>query len=301
MYRLYATCCVLLLFAVSALAADFPALEATPVLPSDAMPSSDLPVTINGDRAMEHIRKLSSLGPRVSGTASERAAGDYILETMKQEGINAYTEQVTLPRGRISRNIIGVIPGRSTDNKKIILGAHYDSVPGSPGANDNASGVALLLEIVRLVPKKELPFTLVLIGFGAEEVMPGTGGRHHFGSHRFVANRTSSELRNMTAMLSLDMVGAGRNLQIGHCTAGNDRLAATLRDISGANPQRFIMCNSDDRAFALRGIPSAHVRWYPYDSYHKRSDTADKIDAAMINIVARIVLRWLDTGAITSR
>ncbi|MHB1000363.1 MAG: M28 family metallopeptidase [Armatimonadota bacterium] len=257
-----------------------------------------MPDRINVDRIMNDIRHLSGkLGSRASGSRAEYSAGEYIAAEMRNAGCSVSEQVVVLPFGRKSRNIIGVIPGTGNNLRKVFIGAHYDSVPWSPGANDNASGTALLLEFTRIIPRNTYPFSVVLIGFGAEEVMPRTGGLHHFGSRQFVRERSKQEIRNMIGMISLDMVGAGSGLQIGHCSAGKDTLASVLRRIardSGTSAGYFTRCNSDDAAFARRGVPTAHVRWNPDRNYHRPSDTVSSIDPEFIEITGSIILKWLN-------
>ena len=255
------------------------------------------PVAINASRVMNDIRYLSGeLGPRKAGTRAETLAGDHIAEKMKRAGCRVSFQRVRLPNGTWSRNIIGVIGGAPGARKKVIIGAHYDSRQWTPGANDNASGAALLMELARLVPARTLNFNLVLIAFGAEEILPGTGGRHHFGSNQFVAERSRDELADMIAMLSLDMVGAGSRLQIGNCGSRDRRVIGQLRQIArqdGVPTAYFGTCGSDNAAFERKGVPVAHVRWYPDANYHKPSDTADKISTNKLKISGRMTLKWL--------
>ena len=101
--------------------------------------------------------------------------------------------------GKTHKNILGVKRGKTSPDRVVILGAHYDTVPGSPGADDNASGIAVLLEVARNIQKISLGSTLKLIAFGLEEY-------GYVGSLRYAegAKRGREEIRGM---ISLEMVG----------------------------------------------------------------------------------------------
>lgn len=266
--------------------------------------STPLPVKVDTAAAMRHIRYLSgTLGPRPAGSQAERNAGDYIAKSLKASGCSVSYQKVGLPFGRTSRNIIGLKKGTPETLRRVIIGAHYDSRRVSPGANDNASGTALMLELARIVPEGRLPFNILFIGFGAEEIIEGTGGNHHFGSRQFAAARSDTEMRNMIAMFSLDMVGAGANLQIGNCGTRNRTLINQLRYFAkqaGAGSVYFLNCGSDHEAFEKRGIQVAHVRWHPDPHYHRPTDTYDKIKPNKIQLTGSMVLRWLNHMGRTS-
>lgn len=84
--------------------------------------------------------------------------------------------------GDRSRNVVARWPGSA--RRGVVLGAHMDTVAKSPGANDNASGVAVLLETARLIAGKEPARWVTLVAFGSQEY--GADGRHHVGSANFV-------------------------------------------------------------------------------------------------------------------
>ena len=71
---------------------------------------------------------------------------------------------------RPSRNVIAELNNKVEDDEVLVLGAHYDTSPGSPGANDNGSGVAVLTVLAQELADDELPFDLRLVLFGSEEI-----------------------------------------------------------------------------------------------------------------------------------
>ena len=123
-------------------------------------------------RLMEHLKRI--VGVRHHGTAPEalETAGDYIAGQFRAAGLairNHWFEAF----GHRNRNIVGSIRDGSRGYPRrrppLILGAHYDTVSNSPGADDNASGIAVMLETARLLSGLPLSIPLVFIAFAQEE------------------------------------------------------------------------------------------------------------------------------------
>src|SRR5688500_8201985 len=125
--------------------------------------------------AMDHVRKLAGdIGVRVRASQGEIAGARYIARTFRDLGYRVSVQEFSVDDAR-SRNVIAWWPGAR--RYPIVLGAHMDTVPGSPGANDNASGVAVLLEMARLVRGTSHSGFLRFVAFSSEEY--GSDGRHH--------------------------------------------------------------------------------------------------------------------------
>jgi len=101
--------------------------------------------------------------------------------------------------GRTYKNIVAEKKGTTSPDKIFILGAHYDTVPGSPGADDNSSAIAVLLEVARNIQKVSLGSTLKLVAFALEEC--GYAGSIHY------AERAREGGEKILGMISLEMVG----------------------------------------------------------------------------------------------
>ncbi|NIR29778.1 MAG: M20/M25/M40 family metallo-hydrolase [Gammaproteobacteria bacterium] len=139
-------------------------------------------------------------------TALEAAAG-YIHETLASAGY-AVLEQPYTVDGKTVRNL-EVVPARvsrtgQTPEEIVVIGGHYDTVPGSPGANDNATGVAAVLELARLLSGQRLARTLRLVAFVNEE--RPFAHTEHMGSLVY-ARRAASRGERIAAMLSLETIG----------------------------------------------------------------------------------------------
>ena len=101
--------------------------------------------------------------------------------------------------GRSYKNIVAEKKGTISPNRVVILGAHYDTVPGSPGADDNASAIAVLLEVARNIQTVPLECTVKLIAFSLEEY-------DYVGSTHYVESLKKGE-EKILGMISLEMVG----------------------------------------------------------------------------------------------
>ena len=109
---------------------------------------------------------------------------------------------------RPSRNVIAELNNDIEDDDVLVVGAHYDTTPGTQGANDNGSGVAVALTLAEELSDDELPFDLRFVLFGAEEI--GLNG-----SFAYVGGLEEEELDRMMAMINLDVVGTGELTAIG--------------------------------------------------------------------------------------
>ena len=101
-----------------------------------------------------------------------------------------------------SRNVVAELNNDIEDDETLVIGAHYDTTPNSPGANDNGSGVAAALVVAEELSDDELPFDLRFVLFGSEEI--GLNG-----SFAYVGGLGEGESENILAMINLDVVGTG--------------------------------------------------------------------------------------------
>jgi len=197
-------------------------------------------------------------------------------------------------------NVIGVLPGTdlALAAEAVVVGAHYDHLGRSdgvvyPGADDNASGTAVVLGLARsFAAAGGAGRTLVFALFGAEEL--GLIGSRHY------VNRPVVPLDRTVAMVNFDMVGRlqGRNLNIGGADSGSRiravatdsaQLEGVPRDVNGSpyGP-------SDHSRFYAAGVPVLFFYTGSHSDYHKPSDTADKLDAGGMARVAAVGARVVD-------
>jgi len=216
--------------------------------------------------------------------------------------------------GRSYKNIVAEKKGRTSSDRVLILGAHYDTVPGSPGADDNASAVAVLLEVGRNIQAVPFGPTVKLIAFGLEEY-------GYIGS-AYYAERARRGGEKIIGMISLEMVGFTNSRQdyppylnpkhypnVGDFIAivGNERSKALLervyRSFRTYIPQlssEFLLVPgngegmeearlSDHSSFWEQGFPALMVTDTAFlrnPNYHLPSDTVETLDFEFMRKVA---------------
>ncbi|MDR0139207.1 M20/M25/M40 family metallo-hydrolase [Metabacillus idriensis] len=175
----------------------------------------------NGAMSYEHTKYLSEvIGSRVYGTAGEVKAKEYIQQQFERMGYKPTVQSFSFTRkGKeySSANVLAYKPGKSS--KQMIVGAHYDSVSSGKGADDNASGVGVMLEVAEVLKKVSTPYSIVFVAFGAEE-----GGLN--GSNYYAKQMTAKEIENTVGMINLDSLAAGDKMYV-HGSAGE---AGFIRD-----------------------------------------------------------------------
>lgn len=159
---------------------------------------------VSVDRLEKHVKKIEGLrhGWENYDILAEKA--DYIEETFRALNVTVENQEVIF-HGRVYRNIIATKKGRERGKPWILLGAHYDAAWGSPGADDNASGVAALLECAHILNSTPLDRTIQFVAFTLEEPQPHT---IHFliGSDSFAKQARRLNIRYEAALI-LESIG----------------------------------------------------------------------------------------------
>jgi len=230
-------------------------------------------------QAMRHVVNLGrGIGVRRAGYAGERRAASYIARTLASYGYTVSTQRFRLPGGRRSQNVIARQPGFSS--ARIVLGAHYDSARGSPGANDNGSGVGVLLELARVLKGRRTQATIEFVFFGAEEVVGNNPNVHHVGSHTFVARMSRARRANVAGMISVDMVGYGSRFCRRTMGSGPQSLSRMIYLYGRRRGTQLAYLKdrgstgwSDHAPFEFAGIPAVWLEWRTDPTWHSPSDT----------------------------
>jgi Zn-dependent M28 family amino/carboxypeptidase len=179
----------------------------------------------------------------------------------------------------------------------VVIGAHLDTVPVAPGAEDNASGVAVLLELARLATAQPPSVPIQFVAFGAEEPR-GTGDAlHHFGSRQLVAGLPRAERRAIAAMVSLDRVGVPAPY-VPFCRGGSDgsRLRAAIRAAgrdTGIATRGCENRSSDHWSYEKAGIAAIRIGSVPYPGYHSQGDLPSVVSRRQLDRVGRLIWAWL--------
>ncbi|MBN2370664.1 MAG: M28 family peptidase [Vicinamibacteria bacterium] len=278
--------------------------------------------TINADAALGHARRLSALGPHPWGSTLNSAAAEYIASQFREVGLEGVRLQRFESHGVLGANVVGVL--RSSDVGFILIGAHHDTAPGSPGAYDDGGGVGVLIEAARALAKRtSRPRTLVFVSFDGEEAWATTQSST-VGSRAYIA-AMGSRRANMVGAVILEMCGwaggkpcvhpiayadplrPGRSLVapgwlIGTALAGAREAGAELHLGDPWLPwiyQPAVRCfrlalYGDDLSFIQSALPavllsdSSMTSFYPW--YHSSADTADKLDAEALERMGRAAL-----------
>ena len=200
---------------------------------------------------MEHIRTLEN--------QNSLARGQYIQETLKQFKINSAIQKRRFPR--IQNIIVDFSPG--SEKKRLIITAHYDVVKGSPGANDNASGVSVLLGLCQELNGIRAPIKIVF--FDREEAWFRTPIlRLGLLGSLYYAYRTN--LRSISAVLNLEFCGSGDYLAIWSIGHKETNLSIFKQVTTAANRLNlpfksahvpWMLMTSDHLSFRLRSFPNA--------------------------------------------
>lgn len=247
---------------------------------------------VDGERIVARARLLShDIGIRVAGTSADAVARTVVGAWFAQAGWAVTEEEFALPQGGTSANVVARWPGREDEDVHVVVGAHLDTVAGSPGANDNASGVATVVELARELADEAaaLPVPVVLVAFGAEELQEGTGV-HHVGSQAYV----DAHGTDVIAALSIDMVGHGPRTCICWLALGPDTLAQRLRALAGEDFAVELRGDiSDHGPFARAGIPAAFLWSYDDGRLHTPADVAEHLQPAAVARAGDLTLALL--------
>lgn len=183
---------------------EAPAAESATEAPATA---ADVPSTHPdyGTVARQHLSALTEeIGTRTPGSPEEAKAAAYVESAFQEYGYapQVQTFSFTTEDGQEleSANIVAVKQGESA--REIIVGAHYDSGEEAAGADDNASGVAVMLEVAKMLQETMTPYTVRFVAFGAEE-------NDLNGSRYFVSQMDAGEIGNIVGMVNLDSLIAG--------------------------------------------------------------------------------------------
>ncbi len=282
--------------------------------------------TISTEELKTHVYNFSAteMEGRAVGTKGQKRAAKYLLDYYVNEEISPppgeddYFQEI--PQSYLgsnfngSENVLAYVKGSSLAHEIIVVSAHYDHEgikEGQlyPGADDNSSGTAALLEIAQAFelakkaghgPKRSILF----IHFTAEEI-----GLH---GSRYYSENPTLPLSQTVVNLNVDMIGRvdNRNLKVNNDNyiylIGSDRLSTELHYISEAVNKTFAQLDlqyrynakddhnlyyfrSDHYNFAKESIPVIFYFNGEHDDYHKPTDTADKINFQLLQKRAQLI------------
>lgn len=272
-----------------------------------SIPTPTPPPIFSGELAYQHVQAQIAFGPRPTGSEASLKTGDYISEQLKSFGWTVETQSFEY-KGTKARNIIAK-RGRGPIT---IVGAHYDTrrqADNDPdpknhtqpviGANDGASGAAVLLELARTLDVPKSGREIWLTFFDAEDNGRLDGWDWIQGS-TYMANSLTV---TPTVMILLDMIGdADQQL---YWDSNSDKslnesvwsMAASLGYTTTFITQYKWTMIDDHIPFRQRGISAIDLIDFDYPYWHTIQDTADKVSAASLERIGRTIKAWLEQPA----
>jgi hypothetical protein len=256
----------------------------------------------DGRRALRDVEAQMKLGPRTMGSEAHAKAVDWMIAGLKSAGWDVEVQEAD-HNGTKIRNVSA---RRGRAGAWVILGAHYDcrfradqdpdpakrSLP-VPGANDGASGVAVLMELARILPR-DLDKRVELVMLDAEDNGEIPGWEWCLGSEIYASRLAAKP----DAVVILDMIGdADLNIYRERVsdqglTSEIFRTAARLKVPQFIDLLKYEM-DDDHIPFLRRGIRAADLIDFDYPYWHTTADTLDKVSAASLQAVGDVILAWL--------
>jgi glutaminyl-peptide cyclotransferase len=261
--------------------------------------------SFDGQRAFEDIATQLSFGSRAVGSPGHDQVIDWLTLELPQLGWQTEIQTGSM----LGLSIQNIVAKRGQGSPWIILGAHYDTrlisdQDSDPekrnqpvlGANDGASGVAVLLELARVIPA-DYPGEIWLVFFDAEDNGNIPGLDWIMGSRYFVDQLTGKP----DAVVIVDMIGdADLNIHMEQnsdprLTAEIWGLAATLGYVDHFIPTPKYRILDDHIPFLQAEIPAVDLIDFDYPYWHSTEDTIDKISAESLKIVGETLQVWLES------
>jgi Zn-dependent M28 family amino/carboxypeptidase len=280
------------------------------------------PAPIDGERAYAYLKQICDIGPRPAGSEANSRQRKLVADHFQAMGATVREQRFAardpLSGQRVTMvNLIGSwFPDRG---ERVVIGAHYDTRPhpdleltakgrAQPfiGANDGASGVALLMEIAHHLKSSPTPWGIDLVLFDGEELVYDRTGELFLGSAEFArqyrnARRTGKSRDTYVCGIVLDMVG-DRDLRIPR-EPYSQRFAGRLQQELWAVARKLGVVafvdemgpevRDDHLSLNAEGIPTVDIIDFEYPDWHLASDLPDKCAPQSLEAVGRVVTAWL--------
>ena len=260
------------------------------------------PLVFDGLRSYADVQTQVGFGPRIPGTEGHAK----VMEWIRGELVKAGWEVEIQESEALGHPIQNIVAKRNDESPQIIVGAHYDSrmladndpdpanhTKPVPGANDGASGVAILLGLARSLPEDTVPIWLVF--FDAEDNGRIESWDWTLGSPEFVKNNPIQP----RAVVVVDMIGdADLNIYKEHNS--NPDLTTEIWETAGSLgygskfiPEYKYSMQDDHRPFLQAGMPAVLIIDFDYPYWHTIQDTPDKVSAESLEAVGKTLWTWI--------
>jgi hypothetical protein len=274
-------------------------------------------LAVDGGAASKHAAQLAALGPHPFGSPRSRFAAEYVAAQFREAGLAEVRLQEVEAQGATGANVIGVL--RSSGPGFIVLAAHHDTPPDSPGASASGGGVGVLIEAARAWSRRsERTRTVVFASLDARE--PRLAGRGGLGARAYVQSlgRTARDLAGALVLdragrrgapVVLDTVAYADPLRPGGLLVAPEGLvsAAVLASrvegvpVAVGDPRWSWLYQAgvrtfrtpeggDDRPFLEAGLPALRLSAAAEAREPAAADTAERLDAAALGSAGRLLL-----------
>jgi len=281
-----------------------------------------VPAPVDGDRAYKYLKQICDIGPRPAGSEANRQQRVLVASHFAKMGAKVTEQPFTTrdPRTGQVVNMANLVGSWFPERKsRVVIGAHYDTRPfpdeekdpklrATPfiGANDGASGVALLMEIAHHLKTLPTEWGVDLVLFDGEELVYGTNGDYFLGSKEFARRYVEEQDRTRPtytydAGLVLDMVG-GRNMKLKQEPHSLSLAPRLVREVWGVARQlkarafvtqvgRAVL--DDHLPLNNGGIPTIDIIDFDYPYWHTAKDLPENCTGASMGQVGKVVTAWL--------
>ena len=278
-----------------------------------------LAASIDGQAALRHASSLAALGPHPWGSTRNQMAALYVSAELRAAGTFEVEMQAFEVGGLVGTNVLATL--RAPGDEFVVIGAHHDTAPDSPGAYDDGGGVGILIELARvLAAEKARTRTVVFASFDGEEAW--AAGKGTTAGSRAYLERLGARARSMVAGFAIEMSGWKGGTPLLHPVAYADPRVPGRQVIAPAWLVKAALSGSreagaplgvgdrylswvyqpavrtfrvrlygDDLSFLQAGYPalfasdSSFSSFYP--DYHQGTDVADRLDAAALERMGR--------------
>jgi glutaminyl-peptide cyclotransferase len=241
--------------------------------------------------AWTFLKRQVALGPRPAGSRRSRELATFLRRSIPGARFQA------VPGGL--RNVVATIPGRNP-RRRVVLGAHYDTkdLPGFVGANDGASGTAVVRQLARTIRPRQLRPTLVVVFFDGEEAPRGRDAQ--FERYGLRGSKVAARaFRSAEAAVVLDFVG-DKELAIPREHLSNRGMWRRLRAAAGrAGFARYFPAREqgpilDDHVpFIRAGVPAIDLIDFDFPCWHRRCDDLTAVSPRSLNAVGETMMAFL--------
>lgn len=280
-----------------------PAVLAPSPLPTPTPTPTPAPLRFDPDLAYQQVLVQCGFGPRPTGSINNRLLGEYLLSTLQGYGWTTKVQDFTY-RGVPGRNI----EARQGRGPLVLFGAHYDTRPYADydppetqnqyilGANDGGSGVAVLLELARVLDVDRIPYEVRLVFFDAEDRGNLDGWPFSVGAEEYAAALDVAP----EYVIIVDMVG---DEDQGLYWEGNSdpELYARIWELAGELgyarwfvPEQRWQIVDDHLPFVQRGWRAIDIIDFEYPYWHTTQDTADKVSAESLGRIGHVLEVFLE-------